>query len=239
MKCVVYVSKVVVAENGATIPRGLAQIFSGARKRNAMLNVTGVLSYRNGYYLQVIEGDQVVIDKLFSKIAVDHRHENVEVILNFSTSKRFFPNWDMKLLESVNKNPDFLNFLKGAASELTLLSDHQRTLLRRFSPLNSRVEQGFKAKDLMLSAWPDFNEFNQSPVVIELCARLTRRSYSYESLRESGYFGTEQQLDKILTKFETLGILKITEPVKHVEQTVKTEKSGHFYSKMKNFLGFA
>lgn len=239
MKCITYVSKVVARQNGATIPTGLSQIFRSARKNNVYFNITGVLSYRNGYYIQVLEGNNEDIDRLFSMIASDSRHEQVVVLLDFPISERSFAEWDMKLLESVQKDSRFLSFVQKYNKQISSLSNGQLETLGHFykpGSLSNEKLGGYNAKDLMLNAWPDFRVVKQTPVIIELCARLTKQPYPYASLLDSGHFGTQKQLDKILNGFETLGILRVTQAGNDGNNANGKQQPNRFYLKMKDFL---
>ncbi|MFQ3244366.1 MAG: hypothetical protein ACI9SP_000994 [Arenicella sp.] len=240
MKCITYVSKVVARKNGAVIPVGLSDIFSAARKKNAELQITGLLSYRAGHYIQVIEGSSDAVDQLYSKIKLDTRHHQISLLFDFEITQRSFPNWNMKLVGSVNKDLNFLQFMAQNSEEISSLDDTQKQLLEVFYGLDNTSPssiQTYKGKNLMLVAWPDFTLIRQSPTIIELCAQLTKKPYPYESLLESRRFGTEQQLDKILKKFEALEILNVANSFKQSPQANQIGSSTRFYSKMRTFLG--
>lgn len=239
MKCIVYISKVPTNRNGATVPTGLSEIFRVARKRNSGFKITGVLSYRHGRYIQVLEGGAKEVDQLFSNILLDSRHEQVTILLDLPITRRSFPDWNMKLLQSVNKDARFIEFMTKNTDEVYSLDPNKRQQLEHFYQLKGQrpqLKSTYDGKDLMLLAWPDFMVIKQSPVIMELCARLTRRPFSYDTLLKSGDFGTKQQLDKILNKFEILEILKITDSLEQLIKVSNMNASVGFYSKMKNFL---
>jgi hypothetical protein len=242
MKSIIYVSKVIARQNGAMIPTGFAQIVRIAQRNNAASKITGVLSYRRGYYFQVLEGDDNAVDALFAKIKLDQRHGQVNVILNAPISKRYFPQWDMKLLESVNKDRHFQALVSEKAEQFSALSNEQRTLLGLFYKIEDRRNStsiGYEDTKLMLTAWPDFSVIKQSPVIMELCARLTRQAQPYSSLLNGGQFGTKQQLDKILDMFGALEILNVIKAENQGSQSTSKDQSSGFYSKMKNFLNLS
>jgi len=198
-----------------------------------------VLSYRKGYYIQVLEGDAASVDRLFSNILKDSRHESVTVIMDFPIAQRAFPDWDMKLLESVNKDARFTRFVSNNFETVKSLGQHQQRLFEIFYQLDNRasnVTENYDDHDLMLSAWPDFTALKPSPVIIELCARLTKKPHAYKVLRESGEFGTQQQLDKILNKFEMLEILTVTGSSGQANFPSPANEPTSFYAKMKDFL---
>jgi len=241
MKCILYISKV-IAQDGAMIPKGFSEIFRIARKNNAEIGVTGALSYSNGYYIQVLEGSEEVVDELFAKVSNDPRHEQITVIINQTIVKRSFSDWSMKLPQSVNKDPDFAKFFKASAYAISSLKQNKKELLQQFYNVSGTargLRQTFQGKGVKLTAWPDFNVIKPSPVIIELSARLTKKQCSFSSLSNSGEFGTPEQLDKILNNFESLGILKVVDSVTDEEYThsISSNEKNGFYSKMKSFLG--
>lgn len=217
-------------------------MITAAQKANQECNITGILCYRRGCFFQIIEGDDDVVDQLFLKIQSDSRHEQVNVILDISITQRFFSLWSMKLSGSVRKDVDFLKFISEYSDRLESLTSKQRTLFSHFYDLEKPRDDnsvGYDGTELMLLAWPNFSLLKQSPVIIELCAKLTKQSYPYKSLLGSGQFGTQQELDKILDSFKTLDILKVTESVdKNISSptTPPKSESNSFYNKMKKFL---
>lgn len=240
MKCITYVSKVVARQNGAVIPTGLSEVFRVARKRNTTFDITGVLSYRNGHYIQVLEGEAAAVTQLYANIIQDPRHQKVTKVLELSINERSFPRWDMKLLQSVDKDADFAKFVSKYSSEISALDQNQNELFRIFYDTktdSARFTLSYTGKDLMLLAWPDFTAIKPSPIIIELCARLTNTQYPYAMLLEGREFGTQQQLDKILNKLEALDILRVTDSIHHSDAKMQSNSSIGFYSKMKNFLG--
>lgn len=238
MKCITYVSSVTASKNGVAVPTGLSQILRTAQKRNEASGITGILSYRNGHYIQVIEGDDDAVDLLFAKIKTDPRHHQIDVLINVTINKRAFPNWGMKLLDSVNRDVYFVKLMERHSDRIRLLPKNKRDVLARFykaGPSNG-VPQSYHGKALKLIAWPEFTVLKQSPTIIELCARLTQHEIAYEELLESNDFGTQDQLDRILKKFETLGILKTVQSTTQGTKEFHVPKANNFYSKMRDFL---
>jgi len=73
----------------------LRVILRKARDKNAGLGVTGMLLYRDGFFLQILEGEQAQVDKLYTVIAADDRHRNVLKIEEHPISERTFGQWTM------------------------------------------------------------------------------------------------------------------------------------------------
>ena len=66
------------------------------QKNNTAIDVTGLLLYNgHGICIQVLEGEQAVIETLYDKIQRDFRHRCVNYIGKKVIEKRSFPNWTM------------------------------------------------------------------------------------------------------------------------------------------------
>ncbi|WIE65083.1 BLUF domain-containing protein [Curtobacterium sp. MCLR17_036] len=73
----------------------LAALLAQSRRANAENDITGVLLFRNGYFLQLLEGpDQAVRDKM-ATIKHDDRHTKVSVLVEELVEERQFPEWTM------------------------------------------------------------------------------------------------------------------------------------------------
>lgn len=73
----------------------LYKILMVARSRNASLDVTGLLVFINGVFLQILEGERDVVCALMKKISSDPRHSNVKVFQEADVEQRTFSSWRM------------------------------------------------------------------------------------------------------------------------------------------------
>ncbi len=73
----------------------LLAILTQSRSNNAKRNITGVLLYSNQTFVQVLEGDEQIVDRVFDTIKKDRRHNNVKVIERMPITTREFPDWSM------------------------------------------------------------------------------------------------------------------------------------------------
>jgi hypothetical protein len=89
--CMVYVSSAV----NPFSKDELLKLLEKSRKYNTKLEVTGMLLYKDGNFLQVLEGEQQTVQTLYTKIAQDPRHKGCLSILQGPTEKRDFPDWSM------------------------------------------------------------------------------------------------------------------------------------------------
>ncbi len=65
-------------------------------KHNKVDNITGILCYGNGYFLQYVEGSEQALTNLKNRLLIDNRHKDLK-ILDFSVlSERRFSNWSLR-----------------------------------------------------------------------------------------------------------------------------------------------
>lgn len=100
----------------------LAQILREARERNHRLDVTGMLLYNEGTFLQVLEGDEETVTALYERIKGDERHHRVVTLMNQPAKKRAFGKWMMGFrnldnLPTEDLPEGYLHLMKGPPSD--------------------------------------------------------------------------------------------------------------------------
>lgn len=83
----------------------LKEILDESRQNNQKNDITGMLLYRDGYFIQVLEGEETIVLPLFEKIKTDPRHKGVLTVNQQTIEKRDFSNWSMGF-----KNLDDVDF---------------------------------------------------------------------------------------------------------------------------------
>lgn len=73
----------------------LPELLARARAHNAAINVTGMLLYRQGRFIQFLEGTDHEVHELFAAISADSRHASVRVLLDEPVEERQFQEWTM------------------------------------------------------------------------------------------------------------------------------------------------
>lgn len=74
----------------------LMALLKTAHRMNASLKITGLLLYNGkGTFIQVLEGDDEVVDELYAKIKQDERHVRVHCIARKQIDARQFSDWRM------------------------------------------------------------------------------------------------------------------------------------------------
>lgn len=95
-------TRIVYCSNLTFVSRLMPSIFraveSEARNYNEQHNITGILCYGNGRFLQCLEGDKQVLLSLLRQIVEDRRHKNVKILLIQPIQYRSFSNWNMRLM---------------------------------------------------------------------------------------------------------------------------------------------
>lgn len=73
----------------------LLKILETSRRNNSKRDITGMLLYVEGNFMQVLEGPRAAVLDLKETIDRDTRHHTVIEILNLSVSERIFADWSM------------------------------------------------------------------------------------------------------------------------------------------------
>ena len=73
----------------------LRELLEESRQNNARLNITGMLLYRDGFFIQALEGEAEVVDELYANIAKDPRHTHVVTVYRNKITERSFGTWSM------------------------------------------------------------------------------------------------------------------------------------------------
>jgi hypothetical protein len=70
-------------------------ILEKARSNNLRYQITGCLLFHNNKFVQIIEGYEMAVKTLFSKIENDSRHRFIQKLYEGRISERLFSEWDM------------------------------------------------------------------------------------------------------------------------------------------------
>lgn len=109
----------------------LPEILEKSRKNNTGVNVSGLLLYTNGLFIQLLEGEEKDVNKTYTKIVKDHRHSDAVIIAKKTEEERSFENWSMGYIapteseinemESFVKETDFEEFLGESEHPLLIM----------------------------------------------------------------------------------------------------------------------
>lgn len=91
----------------------LLRMLAKCRVNNRSVKVTGMLVYHNGEFMQLIEGEEVIVKDLFKKIKKDKRHHTVKSFWESPIAKRGFADFRMGF---VNTGEDNMSDVEGYAN---------------------------------------------------------------------------------------------------------------------------
>jgi hypothetical protein len=93
----------------------LLGILKTSRENNLSKEVTGLLLYKGGNFMQVLEGPDEVVEALYEMIKADPRHKDVFVLSREQISNRQFPAWEMAFQNldnpEIKNQPGYSQFL--------------------------------------------------------------------------------------------------------------------------------
>jgi Sensors of blue-light using FAD len=75
--------------------KALISLLKKSRASNAKKNITGMLLFVNGKFMQVLEGDKKSVTSIYQIIQNDPRHSRVTLLIEGESEKRIFTNWSM------------------------------------------------------------------------------------------------------------------------------------------------
>lgn len=104
----------------------LADLLEHSLVHNSRQDITGLLCYGNGHFVQVLEGGAAEVEKLFDRIARDRRHHQVHVLSRGVGPVRRFADWRMAFAKSSSQEFYWL---------ITFLEAHHHRLLLRQIPI--------------------------------------------------------------------------------------------------------
>ncbi|RZK32046.1 MAG: BLUF domain-containing protein [Hymenobacter sp.] len=104
----------------------LADLLESSLARNERCNITGLLCYGNGHFVQVLEGEAAQVEAVFARIARDRRHRLVHVLSRGVGPARRFDDWRMAFAK--NQTHEFYWLI-------TFLQAHHHQLLLRQVPV--------------------------------------------------------------------------------------------------------
>lgn len=111
-----------------------------SRARNLEDGITGLLLYKDGSALQVLEGDEELVKNLYDRIRADPRVTNSLVLIQRTTDKREFPNWSMGYKDADESESLFELTQERLSGQLPSdLSPEVDTISRTFARVNGLV----------------------------------------------------------------------------------------------------
>lgn len=73
----------------------LVQILAVSQRSNRRDEITGALAVSRGWFLQVVEGGRLDLDRLLSRLRGDPRHDQIDILDRRAIAERRFGDWAM------------------------------------------------------------------------------------------------------------------------------------------------
>jgi hypothetical protein len=80
-------------------PTELRALLASSRAHNERVGITGMLLYKDGNFMQALEGDEAAVRTLQARIEVDRRHHGMLTICDGQTDTRQFAQWSMAFVD--------------------------------------------------------------------------------------------------------------------------------------------
>lgn len=111
-------------------------LLTKARERNAKMEVTGMLLYKERSFMQYIEGSIEGLDHIYSIIKKDQLHTGIIEMLNEPILVRLFPDWSMAYQQgqfrSFSRPEDYADHLDLKLDNSNSSGSSARLLLNQF-----------------------------------------------------------------------------------------------------------
>ncbi len=122
-------------------PAELTAILDKSVANNQANKVTGLLLYRDGCFLQLLEGEQAMVEATFERISQDARHHQLESLFSTECKQREFACWYMGFHtpqpEALARLPQFAPVFDPAfdVSQLVIAPQDGLAMLKAFAEL--------------------------------------------------------------------------------------------------------
>jgi hypothetical protein len=109
----------------------LRNLLSTSRLNNERLGLTGMLLYKDGNFMQVLEGEQEAVLAVQARILEDVRHKGIIVLLRGNVPHRSFRQWSMAFRNldepSSRGTPGYDDFLNTPLTDARFLQNPAAT----------------------------------------------------------------------------------------------------------------
>lgn len=108
----------------------LEELLVTSRENNTRAGITGMLLYKDGNFMQVLEGEEDAVRALYDRIAADPRHKGEITLQQGFTEERQFLDWSMGFrdLQSTETHsiPGYSEFLNTPLTDQGFFEDPTR-----------------------------------------------------------------------------------------------------------------
>ena len=117
----------------------IASILESSKRNNAEAHITGALYFNQHYFLQCLEGERAAVNKLYTRILLDSRHQDPTIVLFREIGQRTFDRWSMQYIEgSADSKSIFLRHSTRDELDLSAISGEScLNVLKELSELSA------------------------------------------------------------------------------------------------------
>ncbi|GAA1930391.1 BLUF domain-containing protein [Nocardioides hwasunensis] len=124
----------------------LRALLRRARATNEAIDITGMLLYAGGNFIQTLEGPSDAVDRVMDRVLEDSRHGGVFIVRRDDIAERIFAGWAMGFrstsVEEADEIPGFTDYLRtgrisGAAERRSAALTFHRVFRSRITDIHS------------------------------------------------------------------------------------------------------
>lgn len=120
--------------------RELQQLADACRRNNASHGITGMLLYKGGNFMQLLEGEEAAVLELYGVIQQDARHKDVTLIRSGELTQRNFADWSMGFcnMDQAGDQPRYGDYIRQQLTLKEFHGDSQKAyrFMRMFNETN-------------------------------------------------------------------------------------------------------
>jgi hypothetical protein len=122
--------------------KAILELVTEAQSFNKTKSITGCLLFYRNEFVQALEGDEIVVNGLLSKIEKDLRHNEMHILFKGRCEKRSYAGWNMAYDALTNNDIKKLESVIGMAdfTALHMLKDSPSRVKKIFSYLSKELE---------------------------------------------------------------------------------------------------
>jgi hypothetical protein len=128
MFALVYVS----SETGRLTDADLELLLAESRRKNVLAEITGLLLFKDGNFMQLLEGAETAVRAIMETIKIDSRHQGVQVLMEEEVPEREFSDWSMGFKKLGNKTAEevegYSDFLEVPLTSERFMRDPSKAL---------------------------------------------------------------------------------------------------------------
>ncbi len=153
LKGIIYLSKALQDFND----QELETLINKSAAFNEQAGITGFLFYKKDQFIQYIEGQEVYVNALMSRIRDDTRHQVLCVRDQPGLSSRRYGDWNMRLIKDVISMElvlmDYLYALYGSIQSIQEINPEQDQNVWRMVEIITQQQQDLPSKQKKMGIW--------------------------------------------------------------------------------------